>query len=119
MALLPDQQYRPELPDGDPVGGTDVGFRAQCKTIILEYEILLKNPPKKLFIVPRTSKTRTGPAFPIRTSEAKSSGGTIQYALNLLKIQLFILVKRPFFHDRDGLLRRAVATSMKHSAFIE
>jgi hypothetical protein len=34
MALLSDQHYRPELPNGYPVGGTDFYFRAQCKNIV-------------------------------------------------------------------------------------
>jgi hypothetical protein len=35
MALLSDQHYRPELPDGYLVGGTDFGFRAQCKSRVV------------------------------------------------------------------------------------
>jgi hypothetical protein len=31
-ALLSDQHYQPELPDGDSMGGADFGFRAQCKS---------------------------------------------------------------------------------------
>jgi hypothetical protein len=27
-----DQHYQPELPGGCPLGGTDLGFRAQCKS---------------------------------------------------------------------------------------
>jgi hypothetical protein len=34
-ALLSDQHYRPELPDGYPIGGTDFGFHGQCKSIKL------------------------------------------------------------------------------------
>jgi hypothetical protein len=55
-ALLSDQHYQPELPNGYPVGETDFGFRAQCKSIdnivYREIKFPAKNGDLKMKIQP-------------------------------------------------------------------